>query len=190
MITVVRVDDSGWWDCDKDGELGLAPGNYLQFIEEEAPKAAAPASPRGGKQSPTAAAAPASPRGKQNSVGAAPASPRGKQNPVAAAPAAAPAEASDESSEEPKKNIKTSVPAAKQPDPEPEAEEVDDEEAEPIGWATALYDFAGDGDDELPVKTGDRVEVYAEIEGWYSASGKDGKYGLCPKNFFSELKPL
>jgi hypothetical protein len=167
IVTVVRVDESGWWDCDKDGELGLAPGNYLQFIEEEAPKAAAPASPRG-KQSPVTSASPV------------------------AARAPAPVEASEESSEEPKKNIKTSVAAAKQPDPEPEPEpeEVEDEEAEPIGWATALYDFAGDGDDELPVKTGDRVEVYAEIEGWFSASGKDGKYGLCPKNFFSELKPL
>lgn len=34
IITVVREDDSGWWDCDKDGELGLAPGNYLEFLSD------------------------------------------------------------------------------------------------------------------------------------------------------------
>lgn len=77
-------------------------------------------------------------------------------------------------------------PKAPEPveEPEPAAEERsgggDDEDAEPIGWVTALYDFAGDGDDELPVKIGDRVEIYAEVEGWYTGV-KDGKYGLLPK---------
>jgi hypothetical protein len=78
------------------------------------------------------------------------------------------------------------------PPPDPEVDSatgMDDEEAEPIGWVIALYDFAGDGDDELPVKTGDKVEVYAEVEGWYTGV-KDGKYGLVPKNFFSEITAL
>ncbi len=183
-------------DRDKDGELGLAPGNYLQFLEEETKATPAPA--------PAAAAAPTSPRG--GGKGAA---------------AAAVAEADEEPSPVVAKKewTKAAVPVAHvevEPEVEPEADaQGEEEESEPIGWATALYDFAGDGDDELPVKTGDRVEgerervvgvscvcvlglkstrcysaVYAEIEGWYSASGKDGKYGLCPKNFFSELKPL
>jgi hypothetical protein len=43
IITIVREDDSGWWDCDKDGELGLAPGNYLEFLPETAPAPAAQA---------------------------------------------------------------------------------------------------------------------------------------------------
>ncbi len=37
IITVVREDDSGWWDCEKDGEAGLAPGNYLEFLNDTPP---------------------------------------------------------------------------------------------------------------------------------------------------------
>lgn len=174
IVAVVRVDDSGWWDCDKDGELGLAPGNYLQFLEEETKAAPAPA------PAPAQVAAPAS-------------SPRGATTKTAAV-AAPVADPEEERSPVVTKKGPAKAAAAPEPEPEPEAQVEDatgeEEESDPIGWATALYDFAGDGDDELPVKTGDRVEVYAEIEGWYSASGKDGRYGLCPKNFFSDLKPL
>ena len=53
-----------------------------------------------------------------------------------------------------------------------------------------MYDFAGDGEDELPVKTGDVIEVYAEVEGWYTGTNAAGDYGLLPKNFCSELQPL
>ncbi len=84
---------------------------------------------------------------------------------------------------------------AKSVTPEPEPAEAEPEEnvgggeeedADPIGFVIALYDFAGDGDDELPVKAGDRVEVYAEVEGWYTGT-KDGRFGLVPKNFFSAI---
>jgi hypothetical protein len=126
IITVVREDDSGWWDCDKDGELGLAPGNYLEFLSD----------------------APAPAKEKTKSVEPEPA-------PVVKVEAKAPEPVED---------------------PEHSGGGGDDEDAEPIGWVTALYDFAGDGDDELPVKTGDRVEVYAEVEGWYTGV-KDGVYG-------------
>lgn len=47
----------------------------------------------------------------------------------------------------------------------------------------ALYEFAGDAEDELPLRVGDRVEIYAEVEGWYTGCNAEGRYGLFPANF-------
>jgi hypothetical protein len=156
IITVVREDESGWWDCDKDGDLGLAPGNYLEFLEEE----------ESAKSSPT---------------------PRKMDE----------APSSDDENE----TIAIVAPVSKAPEPEPEPEpeessepnvdqgggdgdeDEDEEEAEPIGFVSALYDFAGDGEDELPLAVGEEIEVYAEVEGWYTGTNAEGMYGLFPKNF-------
>jgi hypothetical protein len=56
-------------------------------------------------------------------------------------------------------------------------------EGDPIGVVVALYDFAGGAEDELPLKVGDRVEIYAEVEGWYTGCNTEGRYGLFPANF-------
>jgi len=51
----------------------------------------------------------------------------------------------------------------------------------------ALYDFAGDGDDELPLRIGERYQVYDEIEGWFTGTNKEGDYGMFPVNFTQKL---
>ncbi len=53
-------------------------------------------------------------------------------------------------------------------------------EPESGGVVVALYEFAGGADDELPLAVGDRVEIYAEVEGWYTGCNAAGRYGLFP----------
>lgn len=181
IIIVVREDDSGWWDCEKDGMIGLAPGNYLQFLDDEVPANAGTPAPAS-KSEPT------------------------KSEPKAQTPPAAAEEVEDTLPPETMEFETTSLPAPTEPAPvsprpvqksQPAAaaavgaeEEEEEEEAEPIGRVTALYDFAGDGEDELPVKVGEEIEVYAEVEGWYTGTNAAGQYGLLPINFCSEMRPL
>ena len=175
-VTVVREDDSGWWDCETDaGDLGLAPGNYLEFLKES------PAKTEVAVAKTKAISAEKSPR-----------------------------KISHESSEEPMETMEMPAVAApasprvvksRQPEPEPEPEvesesapendgEDEEEEADPIGTASALYDFPGEGDDELPVKVGDVIEVYAIVEGWYTGTNPAGDYGLAPISYFADMKSL
>ncbi len=35
IVTVLRVDDSGWWDAQLGDNTGSVPGNYLEFLEGE-----------------------------------------------------------------------------------------------------------------------------------------------------------
>ncbi len=38
VVTVLRVDDSGWWDAQLGDNTGTVPGNYLEFLEAEVGK--------------------------------------------------------------------------------------------------------------------------------------------------------
>jgi actin cytoskeleton-regulatory complex protein SLA1 len=73
----------------------------------------------------------------------------------------------------------------------PQMEQENDDSEETAGeTATALYDFAADGEDELSVKEGERLLVL-ERDGdeWWKCQNTDGVEGVVPASYLEVSKP-
>jgi len=51
----------------------------------------------------------------------------------------------------------------------------------------AIFDFSGDGDDELSINEGDIITILSEAEGWMLGVNKNGSQGLFPANHVEEI---
>eukprot|EP01114_Cavostelium_apophysatum_P020835 TRINITY_DN7092_c0_g2_i1.p1 TRINITY_DN7092_c0_g2~~TRINITY_DN7092_c0_g2_i1.p1 ORF type:complete len:466 (+),score=170.66 TRINITY_DN7092_c0_g2_i1:344-1741(+) len=150
VITVARIDESGWWEGTCGGRFGMFPGNYVELIEEKAEQA---------KPLPTPAAS--SPV-KQTSK---PASPQnGSSAPV-------------NSPTGPQYKLPTVPPDAQRVEPAKKKER----------RCKAVFDFAGDGEDELPLAEGEMVTILSEAEGWMLGVNSEGRQGLFPANHVEEV---
>jgi hypothetical protein len=59
-----------------------------------------------------------------------------------------------------------------------------------IKLVKALYDFSGEGDDELSFQANDIISVTdVSDSGWWSGFDKNGKLGLFPCNYVIDHNP-
>jgi hypothetical protein len=209
IMTVLQKDESGWWQCQVRGQIGMAPSNFCGLLPPGAaggpPGAAAPPQQQAPQQPGYTAQQPGyssqmPPYGgihANNAPQAAAGHDAGPPLPARSVPFGGVAMAGRGGPIGPARGGLGGPPGGAPPAAPPAAAPagvpagfVPQNPSDPaVGTRVrALYDYQADGDDEVSLREGDEMTVLDNDGGWFVVVNPRGHFGRAPSNFCEPKK--